>query len=116
MSPSLSLSQSGAQGQTIKVKLAEALAPRLNKQKNMCYHCITCYNCFCRERASVLKYFFLIYMKFFVNVVSDALCEHQNSGRESQHYSQQEGEEGNFLSLVLFGSFFCFLILAAAEL
>lgn len=55
------------------------------------------------ESASLLKYCFPLYMKLFVNVVSDALHEHQKSGGESQHYSQQEGEEGNILAL---GGFF----------
>lgn len=52
-----------------------------------------------RESASKLwNYSFLLYIEPFANPVSDSLCEHQKSGRES-HFSQQEGDEGNILSL-----------------
>lgn len=43
--------------------------------------------------------------------MSDSLCEHQKSGRVS-HFSQQEGDEGNFLSLE---GFFSYLSLSDAS-
>lgn len=62
---------------------------------------------FTRENTSLLKYCHLLYIQPFANLVSDALCEHQKSGRES-HFAQQEGDEGNFLSLGFFVLFFPF--------
>lgn len=50
-------------------------------------------------------YCFLLHMKLLVAAVSDVLCEHQSSGRESQCYSQLK-EKGNFLSLGFWGVFF----------
>lgn len=74
--------------------------------------------CLFLPQSENLYYYFLLYMKLFVAVVSDVLCEHQSSRRESQCYSQLK--EGNFLSLGFLGGFFGFpppfLILAAAEL